>query len=90
MSRIPSSAMPHAKAPAEGEEKEGRGAALKKQAGKIAEKAKENPKTAIAAGVVAAAGVAAAAAIPLLRGGKGKSSGKKEGGGSGGSRKKKS
>lgn len=89
MSRIPSSAMPHAKASSDGDQKEGRTDALKKQAGKIADKAKENPKTAIAAGVAVAAGVAAAAAIPLVRAAKGKKSEKKEGGSSGGSKKKK-
>ena len=82
MSRIPSSAMPHAQASTETEDKQGKTAAIKKQAGKIADKAKSNPKTAIAAGAVVAAGVAAAAAIPLVRAARAKSSGKKEGGSS--------
>lgn len=82
MSNIPSSAMPRANAPAEGEEKQGAAASIKKQAGKIAEKAKGNPKTAIAAGAVVAGAVAAAVAIPRVRAAKGKSekSGKSEGG----------
>ncbi len=77
MSRIPSSAMPHAKAAApDGEEKQGKRASVKKQAGKIAEKARQNPKTAAAAGV-AVVGAIAAAAIPLVRGA-GKKSGEKK------------
>ena len=69
MSHIPNSAMPHA-APAqnEGQESGGKGGSLKSRAGKIAGKAKENPKTAIAAGAAVVAGVLAAAAIPLVRG----------------------
>lgn len=86
MSRIPSSAMPHAKASSESQDKQGKGAAIKKQAGKIADKAKASPKTAIAAGAVVAAGVAAAAAIPLVRAARAKSSDKKSGS-SGGSKK---
>lgn len=42
--------------------------ALSKGASKIADLARENPKTAIAAGVAVAAGAIAAAAIPALRG----------------------
>ena len=89
MSNIPNSAMPRAKASAEGENKQGAAASIKKQAGKIADKAKENPKTAIAAGAVVASAVAAAAAIPLVRAAMDKKSGKKEGG-SAASKKKKS
>lgn len=37
------------------------------QAGRLAELARDNPRTAIAAGAAMAAGVAAAAAIPLVR-----------------------
>ncbi|QAY75690.1 hypothetical protein [Sphingosinicella sp. BN140058] len=68
MSHIPNSAMPHA-APAEKKE------ALKQdkptsagRAAKVAELARDNPKTVIAAGAVVVAGLAAAAAIPLVRG----------------------
>ena len=91
MSSIPNKAMPHAKA-SEGDEQEGggRGASIKKRAGKIADKARENPKTAAAAGV-AVAGAIAAAAIPLVRAATAKKGGKaKKEGGSGGSKKKKS
>ncbi len=64
MSHIPSSAMPRARAK-DGQEKEG--GSIKKRAGKIADKARDNPKTAIAAGAVLAGAVAAAAALPLVR-----------------------
>ena len=71
MSNIPSSAMPHAKASEEPQQEQG-GATLSERAGKIREQAtdyaRENPKTAIAAGAALAAGVIAAAAIPLVRG----------------------
>jgi hypothetical protein len=95
MSNIPNSAMPRAKAPSETEgkkggksgEKSGSGASIKKQAGKIADKARGNPKTAIAAGAVVA-GAIAAAAIPLVRGAVAKKSSKK-GEASGGAKKKK-
>ena len=95
MSNIPSSAMPRANAPSETEgakggkagEKAGGGASIKKQAGKIADKARDNPKTAIAAGAVVA-GAIAAAAIPLVRGAAAKKAGKK-GESSGGAKKKK-
>jgi hypothetical protein len=74
MSTIPNSAMPHA-GPAEDAEDGGetltiaqRAADLaqtaRTQAGKLVDLARENPKTAIAAGAVLAAG---AAAIPLVR-----------------------
>lgn len=66
MSHIPSSAMPRARSK-EAQEKEGGGGSIKKRAGKIAEKARDNPKTAIAAGAVVAGAVAAAAALPLVR-----------------------
>lgn len=97
MSNIPNSAMPRANAPSEPEgkkgsggnagEKSGGGASIKKQAGKIADKARDNPKTAIAAGAVVA-GAIAAAAIPLVRGAVAKKSGKKDET-SGGAKKKK-
>lgn len=89
MSNIPSSAMPHAKASEESQQDQGGGATLSERAGKIREQAtdyaRENPKTAIAAGAALAAGVIAAAAIPLVRGRSGSGSGATK---SGGTRKK--
>jgi len=71
MSHIPNSAMPHAGVTDEPQQEQG-GATLSERAGKLAEQAgdyaRENPKTAIAAGAALAAGVIAAAAIPLVRG----------------------
>lgn len=68
MSHIPNSAMPHA-APAEKKDapKQDKPASAGRTA-KVAELARGNPKTAIAAGAVVVAGLAAAAAIPLVRG----------------------
>ena len=77
MSTIPNSAMPHA-GPAEETDEGGetltmaqRAADLaqtaRTQAGKLVDLARENPKTAIAAGAAIAAGTAAAVAIPLVR-----------------------
>ena len=98
MSSIPNSAMPHATESAiqpdvpEGEGGEGFGTTLKERAGKLAtsaaDLARDNPKTAIAAGAALLAGAVAAAAIPAVRSRK---SGSSSGGssGSGGSRKKK-
>jgi hypothetical protein len=84
MSNIPSSAMPHAKASEEPQQEQGGGATLTGRAGKLAEQAgdyaRENPKTAIAAGAALAAGVIAAAAIPLVRGRSGAGGAKKSGG----------
>ena len=84
MSHIPNSAMPHA-APSQEAKPEQEGgtfaSGLSDTAGKVAEYARENPKTAIAAGAALAAGVVAAA-IPLVRG-RGKGS---EGSGSGGAK----
>jgi hypothetical protein len=85
MSNIPSSAMPHAKASEESQQEQGGGATLSERAGKIREQAtdyaRENPKTAIAAGAALAAGVIAAAAIPLVRGRSGSAGGAKKSGG---------
>lgn len=67
MSHIPNSAMPHA-APTEKNAPEERKSGLGARAGKIAELARDNPRTAIAAGAAVVAGLAAAAAIPLVRG----------------------
>jgi hypothetical protein len=82
MSSIPNSAMPHATA--EPQQEQGASATLTERAGKIAgqaaDYARENPKTAIAAGAALAAGAIAAAAIPLVRGRSG-SGGAKSGGG---------
>ncbi|MEA3034092.1 MAG: hypothetical protein QOH86_2108 [Sphingomonadales bacterium] len=71
MSSIPNSAMPHAQVQDEPQEEGGLRTTLSKGAGKIADLARDNPKTAIAAGVAVAAGAIAAAAIPALRGGSG-------------------
>jgi hypothetical protein len=82
MSSIPNSAMPHATA--EPQQEQGGTATLTERAGELAGKAadyaRENPKTAIAAGAALAAGAIAAAAIPLVRGRSG-SGGSKSGGG---------
>ena len=83
MSHIPNSAMPHAGTTEEPQQEQGGTATLSERAGKLAEQAgdyaRENPKTAIAAGAALAAGVIAAAAIPLVRGRSG-SGGSKSGG----------
>jgi hypothetical protein len=77
MSHIPSSAMPHAGGPSQSNESSqsqqnqqqtgGFAEGISSQAGKLADYARENPKTAAAAGV-AIVGAIAAAAIPLVRG----------------------
>ena len=90
MSHIPNSAMPHAggnqdsKGGEAKKKKSDGGSSVSKTAGKIADKARENPKTAIAAGA-AVVGAIAAAAIPLVRG-----RGKIEGGEGSGAKKKSS
>lgn len=83
MSNIPNSAMPHAGTQNDSQtsqftdqEQGSSGGAF----GQIADKAREYPKTAIAAGAAVAAGVAAAAVLSRGRG-------KSEGGKSGGSKK---
>jgi hypothetical protein len=88
MSNIPSSAMPHAKAGDDSgndSQQEQGGPTISERAGKIREQAtdyaRENPKTAIAAGAALAAGVIAAAAIPLVRGRSASGGAKKSGGG---------
>jgi hypothetical protein len=82
MSSIPNSAMPHATA--EPQQEQGGTATLSERAsdlaGKAADYARENPKTAIAAGAALAAGAIAAAAIPLVRGRSGSGGPKKSGG----------
>jgi hypothetical protein len=77
--------MPHAGTTEPQQEQGQEGSAtLAERAGKIAgqaaDYARENPKTAIAAGAALAAGALAAAAIPLVRGRSG-SGGAKSGGG---------
>ena len=96
MSHIPNNAIPHANADAlETDDSAGEGETLtlKERAGKLAtsaaDLARDNPKTAIAAGAALFAGAVAAAAIPAVR-----ARGRKTGGGaatrpSGGSKKKK-
>lgn len=72
MSNIPSSAMPKAKASEDSQQDQSGGPSISERAGKLRDQAsdyaRENPKTAIAAGAALAAGVIAAAAIPLVRG----------------------
>jgi hypothetical protein len=69
MSSIPNRAMPHA-GPAEDDEG-GETLTMARRAADLASRAaglaRDNPKTAIAAGAALAAGAAAAAAIPLVR-----------------------
>lgn len=81
MSHIPSSAMPHAGGPSaehkndDSQQKQQKQqqsgdsseSGISAQAGKLADYARENPKTVAAAGV-AIVGAIAAAAIPLVRG----------------------
>ena len=66
MSHIPSSAMPHAEAAPETKTTDA--AAAGSRFGQLADKVREHPKTAAAAGAAVAAGLVAAAAIPALRG----------------------
>lgn len=78
MSNIPSSAMPHA-GPKNNNENNGNNSGTSQnndqggkkgvsaRAGKIADKARDNPKTAIAAGAAVLAGAVAAVAIPMVR-----------------------
>lgn len=78
MSHIPNNAMPHAGGDPEhrqqgglepgGETNEsGGGSTIAERAGKLRDKARGRPKTAIAAGVAITAGVVAAAAVPIAR-----------------------
>ena len=79
MSSIPSKAIPHAAPAPDSELEPGETVTLaqrvKDQAGRVAALARDNPKTAIAAGAAVAAGVAAAAAIPLVKGRRAKTNG---------------
>jgi hypothetical protein len=87
MSSIPNSAMPHAGTTNDSEtkagdesERKGRRASIKKGATKLKAKAKENPKTAIAAGAaVVAAAVGAAALGARKKSASAKDSGSKAG-----------
>lgn len=74
MSHIPNSAMPHA-APQDAEAACSETGRTGGRFGQLAEKVKEHPKAAAAAGAAVAAGLAAAAAIPALRA-RGRSKGK--------------
>ena len=71
MSSIPSNAMPQAGPAAGADVQEGETMTLARrasaQAGRLAGLARDNPRTAIAAGAAVAAGIATAAAIPLVR-----------------------
>jgi len=76
MSHIPNSAMPHAGSQTEGDTLET--GASRGRLGQLADKVREHPKTAVAAGAAVAVGVAAAAAIPAIRSrGRATSTGKK-------------
>lgn len=90
MSHIPNAAMPHAGGTAEMEPEDTSSPSLRERAGKIADQARANPKTAAAAGVAVLAGVAAAAAIPFVRGRKNSGGSKSASGKSASSRSKKS
>ena len=67
MSNIPNRAIPHAGPAAEVETEAETGRSFSERVAGLAELARDNPKTAIAAGAAVAAGVVAAAAIPLAR-----------------------
>jgi hypothetical protein len=92
MSNIPNSAMPHAGGGKDADAKEGSGSSSSKRGAKIVEKARNNPKTAIAAGAAVVAGaVAAAATVRASRkkaAGEGASGGSEGGSGKGRSKKK--
>lgn len=66
MSPIPNAAMPHAEA-APGTRKTDGGGGAESRFGLLADKVREHPKTAAAAGAAVAAGLVAAAAIPAIR-----------------------
>ena len=75
MSHIPNSAMPHA-GPQTTDEDSSSSSESGGRFSQLAEKVRENPKTAMAAGAAVAAGIVAAAAIPVIRSRSGGSSGK--------------
>lgn len=66
MSHIPNSAIPHAGPSPEAGTEERSSSTLTERAGRLAEKARGNPK-AVAAGAAVVAGAIAAAAIPMVR-----------------------
>ena len=69
MSHIPNSAMPHATAePQQNQGSQESGSSMSRGYDAVKEKARQYPKTAIAAGAAVVAGAVAAAAIPLVRG----------------------
>lgn len=70
MSHIPNSAMPHATAEPQQQQNDGQesGSTMSRGYDAVKEKARQYPKTAIAAGAAVVAGAVAAAAIPLVRG----------------------
>ena len=73
MSHIPNSAMPHATAePQQQQNEKDSGSSMSRGYEAVKDKAKQYPKTAIAAGAAVVAGAVAAAAIPLVRGTSGK------------------
>ena len=69
MSHIPNSAIPHAAPQTETEtiKRDAGRPSLSERAGKLKDKARDNPKTAVAAGVAVVGAAIAAAAIPLVR-----------------------
>ena len=67
MSHIPNSAMPHAGPSAETSGRLNGEATAEGRFGALREKARDYPKTAVAAGAAVAAGLVAAAAIPAIR-----------------------
>ncbi|MBA3677728.1 MAG: hypothetical protein H0W74_10045 [Sphingosinicella sp.] len=67
MSHIPNSAMPHAGPDLDKEDEATDRNSLYERAGRAAEKARENPRTSIAAGAAMIVGAIAAAAIPFIR-----------------------
>ena len=76
MSHIPNSAMPHAAPTAEAGPEQAASPTLAERAGRLADKARANPKTAAAAGAAVVAGAIAAIAIPAVRAARKKSDGK--------------
>ena len=85
MSHIPNSAMPHAGEPSTGQEQSQSGNSTGSAGAfsQLADKAREYPKTAIAAGAAVAAGVVAAATIGV----RGRRGGNSSGSGSGSGKK---
>lgn len=72
MSSIPNSAMPHATSQPDDQSRNESGEASTGAFSQIADKAREYPKTAIAAGAAVAAGVVAAATMTARSRGRGK------------------